>query len=66
MEKKKLITISGMVKTFKVSTITLYKNYLNKLEPVFVNKRKKYYDYDEVMKVHNELKVNVDDYEIIE
>lgn len=64
--KKKLITIGGMVKTFNVSTITLYKKYLPNLEPMFVKGRKKYYDFDEVMKIHQSLQVDIDGYEIVE
>lgn len=63
--KNKLITISGMIKTFQISTITLYNKYLPYLEPQFVKGRKKYYNYDEVMELHEKLNVDIEGYEII-
>ncbi|OPC34618.1 hypothetical protein [Elizabethkingia miricola] len=63
--KKEIISIQGIAETFGISIMTVHRNYLSKLEPVATEKRKKYYDWIEVKKIHDNLSSPLKDFKII-
>lgn len=55
--KKEVISIKGLMEKWGVSHMTIYRNYLPRLEKhTFRIKGKIYVDWEEAQKIHNEIK----------
>lgn len=64
-KKKEVITIKGMADKFGVSTMTLYRNYLPKLTPLFKEKTVIYYDWKTAKELHESMNSRLKDCKII-
>ena len=63
--KRDVITVRGMMKLFKISRSTVYNKYRPKLDPIPTKDQKVYFDYQEVLRLHEKLKTGTEDLNVI-
>ncbi len=63
--KRDVITVRGMMKLFKISRSTVYNKYRPKLDPIPTKDQKVYFDYQEVLRIHEMLKNGTENLNVI-
>lgn len=63
--KIEIISIAGMCEKYGVSHMTIYRHYIPKLKPIKKVGRKQYFLWDDVKKVHEELKDPMKNFKVI-